>query len=128
MPRDSKPASDVDADAVAAAIQKLRPEEAEFFLHKLERAIARRRVQLWGYLGSLAVWAIAMFFAMAYYASADPSSFRGWVFLLPFAAVGVVLWVMGALADRVGRAPTAPTVATAGEPAVAAKADDKLRA
>jgi hypothetical protein len=103
--------------SIAEAIQKLSPAEAEFFLYKLERAILRRRIQLWGYLGSLAVWAVAMFFSLAYYGGADPESFRAWVFLLPFAAIGVVLWVVGTIADRVaaapppGNAPAAPRAA-----------------
>jgi hypothetical protein len=94
---------DQDAAAIAEAVQKLSPAEAEFFLYKLERAIVRRRIQLWGYLAALAVWAIAMFFALAYYGGGDPEAFRSWVFALPFAGVGVVLLVVGTIADKVGR-------------------------
>ncbi|MEZ4359804.1 MAG: hypothetical protein R3B48_06455 [Kofleriaceae bacterium] len=114
MPRAKKL---MDEDAIAEAVQKLKPEEAEYFLHKLERAIARRRMQLLGYLAALGVWAVTMFFALAYYGAAGPESFRAWALTLPFAAVGVVLWIMGGLADRVGRAPPRPRApASAAEP------------
>lgn len=94
-----------EQDAIASAIQKLSPAEAEFFLHKLERSIAKRRVQLWGYLLALVAWAVGMFFALALYGAADPNSFRAWYFLLPFAAIAVVLYAAGLLAERVAKAP-----------------------
>lgn len=94
-----------EEEAIAAAIQKLSPAEAEFFLHKLERSIAKRRVQLWGYLISLLVWAVVMFFSLALYGASDPASFRSWIFALPFLAIGLVLYLAGALAERVGKAP-----------------------
>lgn len=94
-----------EQEAIASAIQKLSPAEAEFFLHKLERSIAKRRVQLWGYLLALVAWAVGMFFALALYGAADPNSFRAWTFLLPFAAIAVVLYAAGLLAERVAKAP-----------------------
>lgn len=94
-----------EEEAIASAIQKLSPAEAEFFLHKLERSIAKRRVQLWGYLVSLLAWAVVMFFSLAFYGAADPNTFRSWIFALPFLAIGVVLYLAGALAERVGKAP-----------------------
>lgn len=94
-----------EQEAIASAIQKLSPAEAEFFLHKLERSIAKRRVQLWGYLLALVAWAVGMFFALALYGAADPNSFRAWYFLLPFAAIAAVLYAAGLLAERVAKAP-----------------------
>lgn len=91
--------------AIAEAIQKLSPAEAEVFLHKLERAIARRKIQLWGYLASLLVWAVTMFFALAFYGGADPHSFRAWILAIPFLALGLVLYAGGWLAERAGKAP-----------------------
>lgn len=98
----------VDEAAIAEAIRKLRPEEAEHFLRQLERAIAKRRLQLWGYLAGLLVWAVSMFFALAYYGAADSQSFRAWVFALPFGGLALVLWGMGALAERMGRGDPPP--------------------
>ncbi len=91
--------------AVTEAIQKLSPAEAELFLHKLERAIVKRRLQLWGYLTALVVWAVAMFFSLAFYGAADPNSFRSWIFAMPFLSIGVSLYLFGALAERAGKAP-----------------------
>jgi hypothetical protein len=93
-----------EEEAIASAIQKLSPAEAEFFLHKLERSIAKRRVQLWGYLIALVAWAVVMFFSLALYGAADPASFRAWIFALPFLAIGIVLYLAGFLAERVGKA------------------------
>ncbi len=119
-----------EQEAIASAIQKLSPAEAEFFLHKLERSIAKRRVQLWGYLLALVAWAVGMFFALALYGAADPNSFRAWTFLLPFAAIAVVLYAAGLLAERVAKAPPkkpfrAPAPAADGQhPATANEGDD----
>ncbi len=115
-----KPAHEPSPDeaAIAEAIRKLKPEEAEVFLRQLERAIAKRRLQLWGYMLALLIWAVAMFFALAYYGGADPESFRAWVFALPFGALALVLWGMGALAERVSKAgaPRRPPASAHAEP------------
>jgi hypothetical protein len=87
-------------EELARAVKDLSPEEAEFFLHKLEMAIKKRKIQIMGYLVSMFVWAAGMVFALAYYGMA--SGFVGWVFLVPFAAVGLILFGFGKWADRVG--------------------------
>ena len=85
---------------IAAAIEKLTPEEAAYFLHKLEMAFRKRKIQLTGYLVAMFVWAVGMFFALAYFGIA--SGFVGWVFLAPFALVGVILYAFGKWANKVG--------------------------
>ncbi|MDB4956400.1 MAG: hypothetical protein JWO36_3969 [Myxococcales bacterium] len=87
-------------DELAAAVAKLDPAEAEYFLHKLEAALRKRKIQLSGYLVAMLVWVIGMFFALVYFGLAN--GFVGWVFLLPFALVGVILYAFGKWADRVG--------------------------
>jgi hypothetical protein len=82
-----------DADKheeLARAVEQLSPEQAEFFLKKLEAALRKRKIQLLGYL-------IAM---IAYFGISD--GFVGWVFLVPFALVGVILYVFGMWANNVG--------------------------
>ncbi|MBA3817346.1 MAG: hypothetical protein H0X17_00505 [Deltaproteobacteria bacterium] len=86
---------------IAAAIQQLSPEEATFFLAKLEAVIAKRKLQLTGYLVALVGWLIATFLALAYYGTHD--GFVGWVFLVPFALVGLIIFGFGKWADRVGK-------------------------
>jgi len=95
-----------DADKhieLAQAIEQLNPEEAAFFLEKLERAIKKRKIQITGYLAAMVVWLVGMMFALVYYGMA--SGFVGWVFLAPFGLVGVVLYVFGRWANHVGNPP-----------------------
>jgi len=86
---------------IAAAIKQLSPDEAMFFLAKLEAVIAKRKLQLTGYLVAFVSWLIGMFFALAYFGTHD--GFVGWVFLVPFAWVGLVLYLFGKWADKVGK-------------------------
>src|SRR5688572_9635459 len=81
-----------DAD-LANIVSQLKPEEALFFLAKLEAVMNKRKLQLTGYLVALVVWLVGMFFALAYYGTHD--GFVGWVFLMPFALVGVILFAFG---------------------------------
>ena len=87
-------------DELARAVQQLSPEEAAFFLAKLEAAIKKRKIQIAGYLAGIFVWVIAMWFALAYYGAAH--GFVGWVFLLPFAVFGLIIYAFGWWANRVG--------------------------
>ena len=88
-------------DDVAKAISQLSPEEAAHFVEILERAIKRRRIQLIGYLTGLVVLLVGMFLALAVYGAADVGTFVGWVFVLPFIAVGLIFFVFGRWANRV---------------------------
>lgn len=90
-------------EQLARAIEQLSPDEAAFFVAKLERALRKRKVQLTGYLVAMLAWLVAMLFALAYFGIA--SGFVGWVFLLPFALVGVILYAFGKWANRVGSPP-----------------------
>lgn len=86
-------------DALAAAVARLSPEDAAMFLARLEAAITKRKLQLTAYLVAMAVWLVAMLGALVYYGSHD--GFVGWVFLVPFALVGAILWGFGAWSERV---------------------------
>jgi len=85
---------------LAHAVEQLTPEEAQYFLTKLEAAIRKRKIQILGYLVSMLVWIGGMMFALVYYGTHD--GFVGWAFLLPFALVGVILFAFGKWAERVG--------------------------
>lgn len=87
-------------EELARAIAQLSPEQAGFFLWKLEHSIKKRRIHLTGYLVALVAWLAAMMFALAWYGMSD--GFVGWVFLLPFALVGLILVVFGRWGDAVG--------------------------
>jgi hypothetical protein len=93
--------STASQDDLANAVAKLSPEEALFFLAKLEAVMNKRKLQLTGYLVAFVVWIVGMVLALAYAGTHD--GFLGWVFLPPFAVVGVILWVFGKWSDRVGK-------------------------
>ncbi|HEV7559131.1 MAG TPA: hypothetical protein VGO00_26840 [Kofleriaceae bacterium] len=90
-------------EELARAIEKLSPDEAQFFLLKLEAAIRKRKIQILGYLVAMGVWLVGMVFALAWYGTHD--GFVGWVFVAPFGLVGAVLFGFGKWAERVGSAP-----------------------
>jgi peptidoglycan/LPS O-acetylase OafA/YrhL len=87
---------------LAEAIEKLNPEEAAYFLWKLEIALRKRKIQLVGYLVAMLAWLVGMLFALVYYGTHD--GFVGWAFLLPFVVVGVILFAFGKWSDRIGKA------------------------
>ena len=90
-------------DAIAEAISHLSKEEAALFLFTLEMKLRKRKLQLVGYLVAMAVWLAGMLFALVIFGMA--SGFVGWVFLVPFALVGVTLWLFGKWAEKVGKTP-----------------------
>lgn len=86
-------------DQLAAAVAELSPEEAAFFLARLEAAVTKRKIQLTGYLVAMVTWLAGMIGALVYYGSVD--GFVGWVFLVPFALIGAVMWGFGRRAEAV---------------------------
>jgi hypothetical protein len=98
---------------LARAVEQLSPEEAEFFVHRLEMALRKRKLQLTGYLVALVVWLVAMTGAVVY--AGSHAGFVLWVFAVPFGLVGAILYGFGRWANRVARTPPPPT-ATALQP------------
>jgi hypothetical protein len=96
-------------DELARAIAQLSPEEAAFFLHKLEMAMRKRKIQLGGYLLAMVAWLAGMTLALLYFGMHDGSA---WVFIVPFGIVGVILYGVGSWAERVGRRPPPSPPAT----------------
>jgi hypothetical protein len=97
-------------EELARAVENLTSEEAQFFLVKLEAAIRKRKIQISGYLAAMLIWVLGMMGALAYYGTHD--GFVGWVFIAPFALVGVILYAFGKWAERVGAAAVAPPAKT----------------
>ena len=108
-------------DNLARAIKQLSPDEAAFFLAKLEAALKKRKLQLTGYLVAMIGWLLGMVGALVYYGNVE--GFTGWVFLVPFALVGLVLWLFGRRAEQVGAAQPEPEL----EPASPATPRKKRR-
>lgn len=105
-------AFDVEHQAeVEAAIGNLDKHEAQFFLDKLQRAIRKRKLMITGYLVAMVVWIVLMIFALAIFGMS--TGFVGYVFLAPFAGVGLVLYIFGKWADRIGGDPSPPPASPA---------------
>ncbi|HEY5925693.1 MAG TPA: hypothetical protein VIV11_28600 [Kofleriaceae bacterium] len=90
-------------DAIEQAVKQLSKEEAALFLFTLEMKLQKRKLQLVGYLVAMAVWLAGMLLALVIYGTS--SGFVGWVFLMPFALVGLTLWIFGKWAEKVGKTP-----------------------
>jgi hypothetical protein len=88
---------------LARAVEQLSPDEAAFFVHKLEMALRKRKLQLTGYLVAMAAWVVAMTLALVYSGMHD--GFVAWVFLVPFGVVGMILFAFGKWAERVSKTP-----------------------
>ena len=88
-------------DAIAEAVAKLRPEEAAFFLAKLEALMLKRKLQLTGYLVALVVWLLGMVGALVWYGTHD--GFVGYVFVMPFMLAGVAIYAFGKWAEKIGK-------------------------
>lgn len=88
-------------EELAEAVSHLSPDQAAMLVVRLEAALKKRKVQLTGYLLALVVWLVGMVLALAYYGVSE--GFTGWVFLVPFAFVGAILYLFGKWADKVGR-------------------------
>jgi hypothetical protein len=105
---------------LARAIEKLSSDEAAYFLHKLEHAIRKRKIQLTGYLGAMAAWLLTMVGALIYFGTHD--GFVYWVFVVPFGAVGLILYGFGRWAERVAKTPYVAPAKAAPDAAPAATA------
>jgi hypothetical protein len=90
-------------EELARAIAQLSPEEAAFFLHKLEMALRKRKIQLGGYLVAMVAWLAGMTLALIYLGMHDGSA--AWAFIVPFGIVGAILYGFGTWAERIGRRP-----------------------
>lgn len=85
---------------VAASLKKLSPEQSAQVLAVLEKALKRRKIQLWGYLIAGIVLIIGMLAALYVYGATDEGTFVGWVFFVPVGLVGLVLYGFGAWSER----------------------------
>jgi hypothetical protein len=85
------------------AVAQLSPEEAAFFLHRLEMAMRKRNIQIGGYLVAMFAWLAGMTLALIYFGMHDGSAV--WAFIVPLGIVGVILYGFGTWAERVGKRP-----------------------
>lgn len=91
----------VSHEELAHAISQLDPEQAAVFLQRLEATFRKRKIQISGYLVAMVAWLVGMTLALIYFGMNDGSA--AWAFIVPFGAVGVILYAFGSWADRVGK-------------------------
>jgi hypothetical protein len=77
--------------------------QIDALMRHIERIEKKRKIMLAGYLAALVLLVGGQIGAFVVYASTPPGTFVGWVFLVPFAAVGAVLWVFGKWAQSLPR-------------------------
>jgi uncharacterized membrane protein (DUF106 family) len=87
--------SDDERAEIEKALEQLTPEQAEMFLEVLELTMKRRRIMLAGYALALVAMLGGMMWALYTYGTREYGTFVGWVFFVPFIAVGAILWIFG---------------------------------
>jgi len=94
---------DNNGDNLEEAIAQLTPEQAEMFMDALAYTVKKRNLMYYGTFLSLFLLTGGSIGALFYFFSLPASSFRMWVFLVPFGSAGFSLWFFGKMAHRVGR-------------------------
>jgi len=90
-------------EEVARAIAKLSPEQAAYFMRQLELVQRKRKIQITGYVIAMSGWLVTMLLAFLYTGMHD--GFALWVFLVPFAFVGAILYGFGRWAEHIWKTP-----------------------
>lgn len=85
---------------LAAAIEKLTPDEAQKVLDILEREMKKRSIQLYGYITSGIVLIIGMLGVLVYWGSVPEGTPIAWTIPIPFLFVAIILWVFGRWSNR----------------------------
>jgi len=81
-------------------VDNLSPEELATLTRAVERISRRRKIMLIGYTLALLVMIVGILASLYIYGVSPPGRFVGWVFFIPFALVGAILWIFGKWAKR----------------------------
>jgi hypothetical protein len=85
---------------LAAAIEKLTPDEAQKVLAILEREMKKRSIQLYGYIASGIALIIGMVGVLVYWGSVPDGTPVAWTIPIPFLFVAIILLVFGRWSNR----------------------------
>ena len=85
---------------LAAAIEKLTPDEAQKVLDILEREMKKRSIQLYGYIASGIVLIVGMLGVLVYWGSVPEGTPVAWTIPIPFLFVAIILWTFGRWSNR----------------------------
>ena len=88
-------AAKADHADIEQRIADLSPEEAKLFAQMLSLALRKRRWLLLGYLLALIAVLFGMVTALWVYGTYGRDHFVGWVFVIPPALAGLVMWLIG---------------------------------
>lgn len=80
---------------IEKAVRELPPERAAELVAMLEASMRRRKLELLGYLAAAAIVVVGMVGALIVMGSGEGGTFLGWVFLIPLALAGLVMWLVG---------------------------------
>jgi len=108
MGKNAPPQATAETDAggkaldpgVAEALANLSPTEATQVLEVLEKALKRRKIQMWGYLMAGVVLLVGVLVALYWYGLQPEGTFVGWVILVPLGLCGIVLFAFGKWSER----------------------------
>ena len=107
------------------AVSHLSTDDATALLEKLSASLRRRKYQLVGYLVAAIAGFLGFVVALIVYVMHEPGTFVGWVFIIPFAGIGLSLFVFGKLADRIGASGLVPVRSAGSTPSRTAPATSK---
>jgi hypothetical protein len=99
-PLSDKPAQKLVDPGLASAVANLSPAEANKVLELLEKALKRRKIQMWGYLLAGVVLILGFVGALYWYGLQPEGTFVGWVAMVPLGLCGVVLFTFGKWSER----------------------------
>ena len=85
---------------LAAAIEKLSPEEAVKVLEILEREMTKRTRQLYGYIASGIALVVGMLGVLVYWGSVPEGTSVAWTIPIPFLFVAIILMIFGRWSNR----------------------------
>lgn len=83
-----------------AETPKLSQEQIDRLIAKIEQVERKRKIMLAGYLLAAFLLIAGQVTALFVFATASSGVFVGWVFIVPFLVVGLVLWAFGRWAGR----------------------------
>jgi hypothetical protein len=80
---------------------ELNRDQLERLIAVIEKVERKRKIMLAGYLVALVVLIGGQVAAFLVFAATPPERFIGWIFFLPFLAVGAVIWLFGRWASGI---------------------------
>jgi len=80
---------------IEEGLKNMPPEKAAELVAMLETSLRRRKIELYGYVAAAVVMLVGMVVALYIYGATDHGNFMSWIFLVPMALGGAVMWFVG---------------------------------